>query len=394
MPIGLTIGANNNTNRPVEPIRFVSSSNKPIYSVQRDENGRFNKINSQDSNFPIGHKTFADIIRSKLWLESPLGKPGLSGGAFLVTADDGSQYVLKYMRGQPFYTHYVDSEINMLMALTDSPYVVQLLAASLYNEKAYILYPYIPGKTLSEWLRTRPDVDDRKKVYIHLMNGLIDIHSRGYVHRDVKPANIWIPDDSSQHPFYLDLGLTAPIDSDEVIPGGTPTYLKSEASKETSHVEQNYYALGKIIEDDAVAGLGDIAAVMKRDGFNEETMMDALTALEAGDSMPEIYSAASSPSAFSVGTPKNGGAENGSPLQRMNYPPTYTVAASPAPLSTSQTVTSWPGGVDVSASLFNTDNQKGGKNTHKNRKASRKNRKASRKNRKSSRKNRKVNRKH
>ena len=368
MPIGLTIGANNNTNRPAPAIRFISSGDVPIYSVQRGKNG-FNKTDVQESTFPIGSKTFAEIIRSKTWLESPLGKPGLSGGAFLVSADDGLQYVLKYMRGKPFYTHYVDSEINMLISLAPSPYVVQLLAASLYNEKAYILYPYIPGKTLSEWLRTRPEVDSRKKVYIHLMNGLIDIHMRGYVHRDVKPANIWIPDDSSKHPFYLDLGLTAPIDSDEAIPGGTPDYLKTPNSKNTSVAEQNYYALGKIIEDDAAVGLGTIAAVMKRDGFNVDNMMDAMTALQVG------------------------GAENGSPLQRMNYPPTYTVAASPAPLSSHNAYATWPGGVDPSASLFNTDNQKGGKNTRNNRKASRKNRKASRKNRKASRKNRKASRK-
>jgi hypothetical protein len=68
----------------------------------------------------------------------------------------------------------------------------------------------------------------------------------------------------------------------------------------------------------------------------------------------------------------------------------------PAPLSKFDAYTTWPGGVDPTASLFNTDNQKGVAGGRRGRKASRKNsRKVNRKNsRKVNRKNsRKVNRK-
>lgn len=56
----------------------------------------------------------------------------------------------------------------------------------------------------------------------------------------------------------------------------------------------------------------------------------------------------------------------------------------PAPLSSSNTYTTWPGGVDPTARLYNTDNQKGGRSRRTSRKASRKaqrkgSRKASRK---------------
>ena len=85
----------------------------------------------------------------------------------------------------------------------------------------------------------------------------------------------------------------------------------------------------------------------------------------------------------------------------MNY---IRSPASPAPLSSSNAYTTWPGGVDPTASLFNTDNQKiGGKRTNKNKKSkksrtnknkkSRKNNKKSRKNNKKSRKNNKKSRK-
>ena len=50
----------------------------------------------------------------------------------------------------------------------------------------------------------------------------------------------------------------------------------------------------------------------------------------------------------------------------------------PAPLSNSDTYTTWPGGVDPTARLFNTDNQKGGLRLR-----SKRSRRASRKSRKS-----------
>ena len=47
----------------------------------------------------------------------------------------------------------------------------------------------------------------------------------------------------------------------------------------------------------------------------------------------------------------------------------------PPSLSSRNTYTTWPGGVDPTASLFNTDNQKiGGKRTRKQKKTSRKTR--------------------
>lgn len=72
----------------------------------------------------------------------------------------------------------------------------------------------------------------------------------------------------------------------------------------------------------------------------------------------------------------------------MNY---IRSPASPAPLSSSNAYTTWPGGVDPTASLFNTDNQKiGGKRTKKNKK-SRKNKNNKSRKSKNNKKSRKQN---
>jgi serine/threonine protein kinase len=324
-----------------------------LYSVQQIQStktdepmGAFDTLSGEASTYRLGSQTFADVIKEKKWIESPLGKRGVSGGAYLVIDDVGGKYVLKFIRGTSgFAVSYVDSEIKMLMSLVASPYIVKLLAATLYSDKAYILYPYVPGATLDEWLKTHKDVDERSRVYEQLMNGLIDIHIRGYVHRDIKPANIWIPEDPRLTAFYLDLGLTAPI-GDSAIEMSTPTYTRFGNDRSQSVVEQNYYALGKIVNDDSSISpeLKAVGKVMQQQPFSAENMEEALLAYKPMNRRPGMISAFGSMN------------KNLDSLQNMSY----TVASSPAPLSSRNTYTSWPGGVDPTGSVFSTDTQKGG----------------------------------
>lgn len=51
--------------------------------------------------------------------------------------------------------------------------------------------------------------------------------------------------------------------------------------------------------------------------------------------------------------------------------------ASPAPLSQFNAYTTWPGGVDPTAALYKSDNQRGGRKSRRRRSASRKHRRAS-----------------
>ena len=318
-----------------------------IQSTKTDEPmGAFDTLSGEVSTYRLGSQTFADVIKEKKWIESPLGKRGVSGGAYLVVDDAGGKYVLKFIRGTSgFVVSYVDSEIKMLMSLVASPYIVKLLAAILYSDKAYILYPYVSGATLDEWLKTHKDSDERSRVYEQLMNGLIDIHMRGYVHRDIKPANIWVPEDPKLNAFYLDLGLTAPI-GDGAIEMSTPTYTRFGNNRSQSVVEQNYYALGKIVNEDSSISpeLKAVGKVMQQQPFSTENMEEALLAYKPVIRRSHMTSAFGSVN------------KNLDTLQNMSY----TVASSPAPLSSRNTYTSWPGGVDPTASVFSTDTQKGG----------------------------------
>ena len=86
------------------------------------------------------------------------------------------------------------------------PNIVRVLAVFQENNTAYMVMEYEHGKPLHEILKERKTLpeDELKNILFPILDGLEAVHTAGFIHRDIKPPNIYIREDNS--PVLLDFG--------------------------------------------------------------------------------------------------------------------------------------------------------------------------------------------
>src|SRR4029077_1605541 len=86
------------------------------------------------------------------------------------------------------------------------PNIVRVMRFFEANGTAYMVMEFVEGAPLPDWISTRRPLAEAQVAALvaPLLDGLEVVHKSGFTHRDIKPPNIYIRDDSS--PVLLDFG--------------------------------------------------------------------------------------------------------------------------------------------------------------------------------------------
>ncbi|MBL8384977.1 MAG: HDOD domain-containing protein, partial [Burkholderiales bacterium] len=114
------------------------------------------------------------------------------------------------------------------------PNIVTLFDAGEEDDRPYLVFEFVEGKSLAELIRARGTLPPEEAVGIAqgLLAGVDKAHEAGVVHRDLKPANIMMTRDGV--PRVMDFGIASRHSQTESAPGGakdvsgTPSYMAPE----------------------------------------------------------------------------------------------------------------------------------------------------------------------
>jgi len=92
------------------------------------------------------------------------------------------------------------------LAKFQHPNIVQVHRFFEAHGTAYIVMNFVQGQSLHDRMQRRNKINEEelKKFLFPILDGLESVHQAGFLHRDIKPGNIFIADDGE--PMLLDFG--------------------------------------------------------------------------------------------------------------------------------------------------------------------------------------------
>ncbi|MFF4576177.1 serine/threonine-protein kinase [Streptomyces sp. NPDC001410] len=166
-------------------------------------------------------------------LESRLGSGGM-GVVYRAYSASGQTVALKVIRRQwaenPEFRARFELEVAAAR-MVHSKHIVPIIDADPHAPDPWMASPYVLGESLAARVRERGPLDEPelRALAWALAGGLRDIHRAGVVHRDLRPGNVLLSDDS---PLIIDFGVSRAVDGRPLTAAGqivgTPAFMASE----------------------------------------------------------------------------------------------------------------------------------------------------------------------
>jgi serine/threonine protein kinase len=157
----------------------------------------------------------------------------------------------RWRQDAPFTVRFISEAQTIATWRHDN--IIQVYYAGNEDDLYYFVMEYIDGGDLTEYMEARHTNDDLMpydKVISILQataSGLDYAHTKGVIHRDVKPSNIMMGNDNRV--VLMDFGLALDVQKGTIGESfGTPHYIAPEQARDASTVvaQSDQYALGVI----------------------------------------------------------------------------------------------------------------------------------------------------
>lgn len=157
------------------------------------------------------------------------------------------------LAADPNFLSRFQKEIRLLTKL-DHPNIVKVFQAGEHEHKHYISMEFADNGELEDKIKHGLQPEQALQYLIQIAQGLNYAHQKGYIHRDMKPANILFRKDGSL--MVSDFGIAKPLSGTETITVsltktgvsiGTPHYMSPEQARgQTLDYRADLYSLGCI----------------------------------------------------------------------------------------------------------------------------------------------------
>ena len=194
------------------------------------------------------------VLGDRYKIEAIVGEGGMSvvmRASDTLKKRDVTIKLLTLKDGEPNAAERFTNEAKAV-AMLSHPNIVSVYDVSLTGSEKYIVMEYINGITLKEYLDKKGRLEWREAVHYtnQILGALSHAHSKGVIHRDVKPENVMLMRDGSIK--VIDFGIAKLPDSksltviDKAI--GTVNYISPEqASGKNSDEKSDIYSTGILL---------------------------------------------------------------------------------------------------------------------------------------------------